>query len=250
LNNLNDSSNFLVEDSIDSIECLKEINLDTTEIPDLHHIYLWAHNIIPNELISFLHSHIKTTRQVHIVLWNFLDIFMKKIQKITWINRCDLMKQWEKNNNITTKDKKFYKQHHNNKDRKRNPTRSPNSRHRQIFNDMNNFNTAHDWDDTNNFDPHNSSLFQYFNAHKGKKRKLDHIPSLNNYHLTDWILYTSSNFLHGGHWTKYISLYNLPLLSYYSSIDFSNFYKEFLFLDFSLSYLGLVTDPGHVLDHI
>jgi hypothetical protein len=114
LNDMKDTNNHLVEGSIDSVECLKEINIDTLSIPDSHHIYLWAHNIIPNELILFLHSHIKTTRQVCSILWKFLDIFMKKIRKITWINRCNLMKQWEKNNNITSKDKKFYKRHNSN----------------------------------------------------------------------------------------------------------------------------------------
>jgi hypothetical protein len=70
------------------------------------------------------------------------------------------------------------------------------------------------------------------------------MPSLNNYHLTDWILYTSSNFLHGGHWTKYISSHNFLLLSYFNSLDFYDFYREFLFLDFSLYHLGLDTNFG------
>jgi hypothetical protein len=249
LNDLPDTSDFLLEDSIDSVECLKEMNIDTTEIPVSHHIYMWAHNIIPNELILFLHSHIKTTRQVRSVLWKFLDIFMNRIRKITWIKRCDLMKQWKKNNNITKKDKKSYKHHQCHTKRKRNSTRRLNLRFNQTPNKMNNFDTFQGRADSTNFDPHNSSLFRYFNIHRGIKRNLDQTPSRNNYHLTDWILYTSSNFLHSGHWTKYISLYNFPLLSYYNSLDFYNFYREFLFLDFSLSYLGLVTDPGQVLDH-
>jgi hypothetical protein len=247
LNDLDDTSNFLVKDSIDTLKCLEEINLDATQIPDSHHIYLWAHNIIPNELILFLHSHIKTSQIVRTVLWKFLDIFMKNIRKITWLKRCDLMKQWEKNNNITTKDKKTYKQRYNNKNHTRNLTRKQNPRYSQNSNNTDNHNPPNGREDTHEFDSYNSSLFRYYNVHRGKKRKLDQTPSLNNYHLTDWILYTSSNFLHGGHWTKYISLHNFSLLSYYSSLDFYNFYRKFLFLDFSLSYLGLVTDHG--FDH-
>jgi hypothetical protein len=155
------------------------------------------------------------------------------------------MKQWEKNNNITPKDKKLYKRSNN----KQHPTQSQNSRGHRTINNINNPNTSYGRDDTNDFNPHNSSLFRYYNVHRGKKRKLDHTPSLNNYHLTDWILYTSSNFLHGGHWTNYISSFNFSLLSYYSNIEFYNFYRKFLFLDFSLSYLGLITDSGHVSDH-
>jgi ribonuclease HI len=86
LHDSNDTNNYLIEDSIESLECLKGINLDILGIPDSHYIYLWAHNIVPNELILFLHSHIKTKRQVQSILWKFLDIFMKKIRKITWIN--------------------------------------------------------------------------------------------------------------------------------------------------------------------
>jgi hypothetical protein len=156
------------------------------------------------------------------------------------------MKQWEKNNNITTKDKKSYKQSKNSHI----SSRSQNSRPTNMTN--NNIHStvaSHGREETNNFDPHHSSLFRYYNVHRGKKRKLDNVPSLNNYHLTDWILYTSSNFLHGGHWTNYISSFNLSLLSYYNSIEFYNFYRKFLFLDFSLVYLGLVTDSGHVSDH-
>jgi ribonuclease HI len=241
-----DTYSYLVKDSITSLECLKEINLDALDIPDSHYIYLWAHNIIPNELILFLHSHINTKRQVQQILWQFLDIFMKKIRKITWINRCKLMKQWEKNNNIIPKDKKLYKRLNN----KQHSTRSQNSRqHRTTKNINNNSLTSNGQEDTCDFDPHNSSLFRYYNVHRGKKRKLDNTPLLNNYHLTDWILYTSSNFLHGGHWTNYISSFNFSLLSYYSSIEFYNFYRKFLFLDFSLYTLGLDKDTGHVSNH-
>jgi hypothetical protein len=156
------------------------------------------------------------------------------------------MQQWEKNNNITPKDKKLYKRLNN----KQHSTRSQNSRRHCIINNINNNSqTSYGREDTGDFDIHNSSLFRYFNIHRGKKRKLDNIPSLNNYHLTDWILYTSSNFLHGGHWTNYISSFNFSLLSYYSSIEFYNFYRKFLFLDFSLFTLGLDTDTGHVSDH-
>jgi hypothetical protein len=156
LHNSNATNNYLVKDSIDSLECLKEINLDILDIPDSHYVYLWAHNIIPNELILFLYSHIKTKRQVQSILWNFLDIFMKKIRKITWINRCNLMKQWEKNNNITPKDKKFYKRLNN----KQHPTRSQNSRLHRTINNINNSNTSHRREDTWDFDPHNSTLFR------------------------------------------------------------------------------------------
>jgi hypothetical protein len=86
LKDVNDVNNYLVKDSIESLECLKEINLDILDIPSSHHIYLWAHNIIPNELILFLYSHVKNRRQVQSILWKFLDIFMKKIRRITWIN--------------------------------------------------------------------------------------------------------------------------------------------------------------------
>jgi hypothetical protein len=161
LNNSNDINNYLVENSIDSLKCLKEINLNILDIPDSHHIYLWAHNIIPNELILFLHCHIKTTRQVRSILWNFLDIFMKKIRKITWINQCNLMKQWEKKNNITSKDKKSYNQLNN----KQHPTRSQNSNYQNIINSVNHSNTSNGREDTINFDLHNSSLFRYYNVH-------------------------------------------------------------------------------------
>jgi hypothetical protein len=246
LHDSTDTNSHLIEDSITSLECLKEINLDALDIPDSHHIYLWAHNIIPNELILFLHSHIKTKRQVRQILWQFLDVFMKKIQKITWINRCKLIKQWEKNNNIKSKDKKLYNRLNN----KQHSTRSQNSRRHGTTNNFNNnSHSSFRRDDTQEFDPHNSSLFRYYNVHRGKKRKLDNTPSLNNYHLTDWILYTSSNFLHGGHWTNYIASFNSSLLSYYNSIEFRSFYRQFLFLDFSLLTLGLDTDTGRISDH-
>jgi hypothetical protein len=93
LKELEEVNDFLVETSIDSLKCLEEIDNNSRPIPNSHHIYLWAHNIIPNELIQFLHSHMKHTKQLKSVLWTFLDTFMKNIRKITWINRCDLMKQ-------------------------------------------------------------------------------------------------------------------------------------------------------------
>jgi ribonuclease HI len=248
LNDLDNTSNFLVDASIESLQCLKEINIDITQISDSHHIYLWAHNIIPNELILFLHSYIKTSRQVRSILWKFLDIFMKNIRKITWLQRCDLMKQWEKNNNITTKDKKTYKQRYNNRNKTRTLSRNEIPRNQQSSNNTNNFNSYNGRENIHDYDYYNSSLFRYYNVHRGKKRNIDQTPSLNNYHLTDWILYTSSNFLHSGHWTKYISLHNFSLLTYYSSLEFYNFYRKFLFLDYSSSYLGLVTYNGS--DHM
>jgi hypothetical protein len=171
---------------------------------------------------------------------------MKKIRKITWINRCKLMKQWEKTNNIKPKDKKLYKQLNNKQHRK--SSQNP-RRHGTTNNINNNSHSSFGRDDTRDFDLHNSSLFRFYNVHRGKKRKLDNTPSLNNYHLTDWILYTSSNFLHGGHWTNYISSFNFSLLSYYNSIEFHSFYRKFLFLDFSLLTLGLDTDTDRVSDH-
>jgi hypothetical protein len=156
------------------------------------------------------------------------------------------MKQWEKNNNIETKDKKSYKRFKKSKIL----SRSRKSHHIATSNtNDNNHSNSHGRTEMNDFDPYNSSLFRYYNIQRGKKRKLDNVPSLNNYHLTDWILYTSSNFLHGGHWTNYISTFNFSLLTYYNSLEFYNFYRKFLFLDFSLSYLGLDTNTGHIRDH-
>jgi hypothetical protein len=62
----------------------------------------------------------------------------------------------------------------------------------------------------------------------------------NRYHLTDWILYTSSNFLNGGYWTRHIFSSNFCLNEYFSNIiEIGDFYR-FLFLDsFNIDSLGL-----------
>jgi hypothetical protein len=64
LKDLDEISDLLIINSINSLKCLEEIDLNTQHIPTSYHIYLWAHNIIPNELISFLHSHLKSTCQL------------------------------------------------------------------------------------------------------------------------------------------------------------------------------------------
>jgi ribonuclease HI len=243
LQNIDDINHSLIEDSVNSLKCLELINLDTHQIPDSHYIYLWAHNIIPNELILFFYSHIKNTRQIKTILWQFLDVFMNNIRKITWLKRNDLMKQWEKHNGISRKDKISYKLCHYNSLGTRNNNRHLVPRSQIGPKEKSTSTKTNNRENSSDYDQFNSSLFRYYNIHKGKKRKLDdQTPSLNHYHLTDWILYTSSNFLYGRHWTKYISSYNFSLLSYYNSIDFYNFYRDFLFLDFNLDSLGLDTN--------
>jgi hypothetical protein len=93
--------------------------------------------------------------------------------------------------------------------------------------------------------PNDSSLFRAFDYPRGKKRSIDN-EIINNvfHHETDWIIYTSSNYLHGGHWTKYISSLNNNFLLYFNSIEFSSFYFSFFNNRFSLSILGL---PSGVL---
>jgi hypothetical protein len=165
---LEDVNDFLVENSIDSLKCLEEININSQPIPNSHHIYLWAHNIVPNKLILFLHSHIKHTRQLKTVLWKFLDIFMKNIRKIMWINRCDLMRQWEQNNNITKTEKRFYKTRANKDKHKNIHSRQHKSRAHNHNRQSNNTTDNNDQNDTSSFDIHNSSLFAILMFTKAK----------------------------------------------------------------------------------
>jgi hypothetical protein len=54
-----DINSLLIDSGLDRLQCLSPLILEEEHIPESHHIYLWAHNIIPNELILFLQSYIK-----------------------------------------------------------------------------------------------------------------------------------------------------------------------------------------------
>jgi hypothetical protein len=148
---------------------------------------LMAHNIVPNELILFLQSHIRKSVIIKSILWKFLDSFSKRIRKITWLNRCNLMKQWEEHHNITKRAKRRYNNKYTQRDRQQARRNA----------ETNNFANTHD-NSQSQSNSQDSSLFRPFDFTRGTKRKIhDCTPTLNNYHLTDWIFYTSSNFLHG-----------------------------------------------------
>jgi hypothetical protein len=95
------ASSLLLENSINRLKCLEKFHSSDHTIPATHSLYLWAHNVIPNELIDFLFSVLNKRKEVETVLWSFLKEFMSKIRKITWIKRCTLMKIWEQKANIT-----------------------------------------------------------------------------------------------------------------------------------------------------
>jgi hypothetical protein len=144
------------------------------------------------------------------------------------------MKQWEVQHNITKRGKKNYNKLFSQKNHQR-------ARLQQnISNTLNEFDipqTQHKHKDP--------SLFRPYNFTRGTKRKIQaNTPALNNYHLTDWIFYTSSNFLHGGYWSKYISLDNNDLFMYYSSIDFFSFYYSFFLVLFLYLLWALIIIPA------
>jgi hypothetical protein len=138
------------------------------------------------------------------------------------------MKQWEVQHNITKRGKKNYHKLFLQKD------------HQRARLQQNTMNTVNKFDIPQPQHKYkDSSLFRPYNFTRGTKRKIyANTPALNNYHLTDWIFYTSSNFLHRGFWSKYILLDNNDLFMYYSSIDFFSFYNLFFFSSFSLFSLG------------
>jgi hypothetical protein len=143
------------------------------------------------------------------------------------------MKQWKEQHNITKKGKKTYNKIFSQKECQQTRKKENIMQQANLFD---NLQTRSNKD---------SSLFCPFNFTRGTKRKIhDCTPSLNNYYLTNWIFYTSSNFLHGGFWSKYISLDNNSLFLYYNSIDFSTFYIPFFFSPFSLSSFGLDNNNG------
>jgi hypothetical protein len=82
--------------------------MDNQPIPPNHAIYLWAHNAIPDEIITFIRSHVRTKKQTDTILWYFLDSFMKNIRKCVWLDRCRLVKTWEASRGITRKKRRSY----------------------------------------------------------------------------------------------------------------------------------------------
>jgi hypothetical protein len=219
---------------MERLKCLVPLPLDSQSILASHHVYLWAHNIIPNELILFIQSHVKKSVTIKHILWKFLDIFFKRIRKITWQARCNLMKQWEEQHNITKQGKKTYNKIFLQKEHQQAKKKDTTMRQTIVFDNPQSQNNYKD-----------SFLFRPYDFTRGTKRKIHNCtPLLNNYHLTDWIFYTSSNFLHGGFWSKYISSDNNSLFLYYNSLDFFSFYNLFFFSSFSLSSFGLDNNNG------
>jgi hypothetical protein len=102
--------------------------------------------------------------------------------------RYNLMKQWEEQHNITKRGKKTYNKIFSQKERQQARKKETTMQQPNIFNNLQPQTRFKD-----------SSLFCPFDFTRGMKRKIHNCtPLLNNYHLTDWIFYTSSNFLHGG----------------------------------------------------
>jgi ribonuclease HI len=155
LSELEDTNTYTLQDSIDQLQCLQELELNNEMISESHYIYLWAHNLIPNDLIIFLQSYIKKVKTFQSLLWKFLDVFIKLIKKTTWLSRCHLMNQWERQHNITKKSKRTYNTKFTQKQRKDARAKATSQNNGGAASSINTANNSqHDSTST-----HNSSLF-------------------------------------------------------------------------------------------
>jgi hypothetical protein len=121
---------------MEHLKYLAPLPLDSQSILESHHVYLWAHNIIPNELILFLQSYVKKSAIIKNILWKFLDTFSKKIRKITWQKRCNLIKQWEEQHNITKKGKMTYNKTFSQKERQQAKMKDASTQQSNIFDNL------------------------------------------------------------------------------------------------------------------
>jgi hypothetical protein len=161
LSELEDINITLLKTSMEHLKCLTPLPLDSHSIPDSHHVYLWAHNIVPNELILFLQSYIRKSSIIKLILWKFLDTFSKRLRKVTWQARCNLMKQWEERHNITKRGKKTYNKTFSQKERRQARINNINIQHPNPTDNSKNQNEFID-----------SSLFRPFDYTRDTKRKI------------------------------------------------------------------------------
>ncbi|PKK64046.1 hypothetical protein RhiirC2_788034 [Rhizophagus irregularis] len=143
-------------------------------LPQSHPGYLLIHHLVPSDLTIIFYNYIKDKKLRFSLFLKFFSTLMSSIDTLIWIRRASLIKQWESTLSITKNKKRFYRQ----RQKKRAPpppapdVSTQNSSPRQNYSHRHVATTPY-YRDGGFYDHHTH------------------------------IHWTTSNYLHSGHWTTY-----------------------------------------------
>jgi hypothetical protein len=169
----------LTFDLLERINRSSLFNLDHTSesrlIPLTHPFLLLIYNIIPTELGQFFYNYVGNGKSRDRTFITFLSEVYNSINQIVWYSHIDNTKKWEKSLRITKNKKKFYRRNHKN-------------------NEQNNITRRRNRISRDSFNPNSTSALT---SYLQRRPYYKYNPTFDDQAHIRW---TSSNFLHSGHW--------------------------------------------------
>ncbi|PKC67085.1 hypothetical protein RhiirA1_458847 [Rhizophagus irregularis] len=164
--------NSTLKDTITNLSLFNTSFVDA--LPQSHPGYLLIHHLVPSDLVKIFNIYINDKKLRFSLFSKFFSTLMSSIDTLIWTRRASLVKHWESTLSITKNKKRFYRKRHK---KRAPPSPDPGA-------------PVHNLSPRRYYNPRHFTTTPYYRD-GGFNDNLAHIR------------WTTSNYLHSGHWTTY-----------------------------------------------